>query len=363
MGIRKRPCSTRCRGAPLVVALLAFVALARHGRAQPTTGPDDEPHPGVPPAAAGAASALTPPPASAEGTELEAAIAGTVNADEASTEPDPTSAQVDETSEAIDLAYLEVGRQPIGAVDAVQQVDSSPWAHASDQFVLPSGAVEVGGEVVLITSAYELGSDRIDLTDLGLLRLRVRRALGRRLGLFAATTLLTKQPQSVDEPLWQGVVGGLVIPFGRWFAAEIAGGGGPLLGCDGAHYELSSGLRFKKPIKRWLRFELGAGTATAGLHLRPRPEAPFWFEELATHAEVQLGEEDEGGAWVGVDYRIPYAKSPTRPVWDGVGQRALDVGNTLSVTLGTVLEVRDTGWELFALLAIVDRGELEDPST
>jgi len=50
-------------------------------------------------------------------------------------------------------------------------------------------------------------------------------------------------------------------------------------------------------------------------------------------------------------------------VWDGLAQRSFDMGTTMGLSVGGVAEIEDTGWELFAILTVVDRGELEDPST
>ena len=238
----------------------------------------------------------------------------------------------------------------------------SPRAQSSSDFLLPSGLVEVGGELVFVTSRRRLGGDRIDFTDVGLLRLRARHAVGQHLELFAATHLLAKQPQSADEELWQEGFAGVRSPFGRWFAVELGGGGGPLLEERGYWWRFGSELLFKKPVEDYVRFQLGAGLAATGLSFRPRAAAPFWFEEVVTHAEVQFGE-DEGGAWIGFDYRVPFAEAPTVAARAGSAERTLDVGTTLSLALGAILPVEDTGWDLFAVFAVIDRGELDDPNT
>jgi len=342
------------------VALLSLCLAGRAAGQQPGRDPYD----GLP--AAGAPAPADEPASTAADSATPAAndawLAGAVEHGAAGAPTgDASAAGAGPPPEA--AAAPEYSGELVGETTATSSYSYSPGAKVSDDFLPPSGAVEVGGELVLVTSDYRLGPDRIELTDVGLLRLRVRRAFGEHLGLFAATHLLMKQPQSVDEPAWQGSLGGLVVPFGRWFAAELVAGGGPLLGRDGIHHELASQLLFKRPIERYLRFELGLGTATTGLVLRPRPDAPFWFEEVVTHAQAQFGDADAGGVWIGVDYRIPYAKSPSEPVWDGLARRSFDLGTTLGLSVGGVGEIEDTGWELFAILTVVDRGELDDPST
>jgi len=346
--------------------VLLSLCLAGHAAAQQPAGdpyddvaPAGEPTPADEPEDTDAAADATAP--AADDAWLADAVEQGTNGDPGGDEAAATGStpQPEAVPEEAPIIWGQVTAETTGA----SSYTYSPGAKVSDGFLPASGVVEAGGELVLVTSDYRLGTDRIELTDVGLLRLRVRRAFGEHVGLFAATHLLMKQPQSVDEPVWQGAVGGVVTPFGRWFAAEVAGGGGPLLDRDGAHFELASRLLFKRPIVRYLRFELGLGTATTGLVLRPRPDAPFWFEEIATHAQAQIGEVDEGGVWIGVDYRIPYAKSPSEPVWDGLAQRSFDIGTTMGLSVGGVAEIEDTGWELFAILTVVDRGELDDPST
>jgi hypothetical protein len=50
-------------------------------------------------------------------------------------------------------------------------------------------------------------------------------------------------------------------------------------------------------------------------------------------------------------------------VWDGLARRSFDLGTTLGLSVGAWARSRTTGWELFAILTVVDRGELDDPST
>ncbi len=238
----------------------------------------------------------------------------------------------------------------------------SPGSLFADNLLLGTGVVEVGGEVIFVVTDRELAGQAVKFTDLGLLRLRARRTIGPHLELFAATELTIKQPRGLDAPVWQGVLGGVRVPFAGRCAAVVSGGGGPLLGRDGHHWEGATSLEYKPRLDQHVWLDLELGTATTGLAFRPEPAAPFFVEELVASAAALFGASD-GGAWVSIDYRLPYARTPRELTWDGANVRTLDPGPGLGLTLGAALTILERGWDLFAVFSFFDRGDAARPDT
>jgi hypothetical protein len=249
---------------------------------------------------------------------------------------------------------------PLAGAPAVGRSSSSnPGAKLTDEFLLPSGELEAGGEVVFVTSD-ERGAQRgLDLTDVGLLRLRARRSIGEWVELFVGTELLVKQPEAWDEPIWQSVLGGLLVPFGHRLAMSLQGAGGELFQEQGLWWQVQSSLLAKPVIDRWARFELGFGHSILKFDIDRDPR-PFWLEELVAHAETQLGEQ-EFAAWLGIDYSLPLASGPDAS--SRTETRFLDPNVGLGLHIGGVISPRKSSWDLFVVYSVVDRGDLERPST
>ena len=246
-----------------------------------------------------------------------------------------------------------------GAPHVSKRSTPNAGSKLSDEFLLPSGQLEVGGEVVFLTSD-EAGSERgLELTDVGLLRLRARRAIGDFLELFVETELLAKQPDVWDEPVWQSAQGGLLIPFGHRLAMSLQGAGGELFQEQGLWWQVQSSLLAKPVIGRWTRFELSLGHSITKLDI-DRDRRPFWLEEVIAHAETQIGER-EVAAWLGIDYSLPVASNPDAPSRTSALYLDPDVG--LSLHVGGVMSPPDSGWDLFVIYSVIDRGERERPAT
>jgi hypothetical protein len=249
---------------------------------------------------------------------------------------------------------------PLAAAPAASSSSSpNPGAKGSDEFLLPSEQLEVGTEVVFLTSDARGRQREVALTDVGLLRLRARRALGAFLELFIGTELLIKQPEAWDEPIWQSAHGGLLVPFGHRLAMSVQGGGGELFQEQGFWWQLQSSLLAKPAIGRWARFELALGHSITQLDIDRDPR-PFWLEEVVAHAETQLGERGLAG-WLGIDYSLPLASGPDAP--NRTSPRFLDPNVGLSLHVGVVMSPSRSDWDLFAIYSVVDRGDLETPET
>jgi hypothetical protein len=237
---------------------------------------------------------------------------------------------------------------------------ADPASQASPALVLPSGKMELGADVVLVTSGENVEGRKLDFTDVGLLRLRARRALGEWVEVFAATELLIKQRSDMHEKLWQGGVFGLRLPFGGKFAADLTESGGPLMGRGGWWWGFQPGLVGKFAIDDDTRFELGVFDTFTELELRPSTAQRFYVNEVGARVQLQVGDH-HGGGWLGFDYHVPVASNPDDNAPDADTGEFLHPAVRLGVQVGGVVVLDE--WNLFAIYSIVDRGELEHPET
>jgi hypothetical protein len=247
------------------------------------------------------------------------------------------------------------------AAPAVRKMRSpNPGSKLADEFLLPSGQLEVGGEIVFLTSDEAGRLPELKLTDVGLLRLRARRAFGDAVEVFIGSELLVKQPETWDESVGQSALGGLLIPFGDLFAASLQGGGGVLFGEDGRWWQVQPSLLAKPAITRYIHFELGLGYSTTLLDFDRDPR-PFWVEEVTLHAETQMSNNEDVGAWFGFNYSLPVASNPDAP--SRTSTLFLDPSVGLGLYVGGVVSPRRSNWDLFVIYSFVDRGDLARPET
>lgn len=234
----------------------------------------------------------------------------------------------------------------------------SPSSKTSNAIVMPSGQIEVAGEMAFVTADAWLGHPEIRFTDLAFFRARVRRAFSKRLELFLGTELLAKQPAYLDEPVWQGAHGGFRLAFSKVFAAEVGGAGGPLLAHAGSWWALSPGFLAKVHVGEYVRFALRAGDAFTVLERQPRTA---WLEELDLGGQAQWGDAHDGALWLGIDYGLPFGWGPRADHSPAPGD--LDPRVRVGLSVGGVLPVSETGWDLYGTYSIIDRGELNQPAT
>lgn len=227
-------------------------------------------------------------------------------------------------------------------------------------FVLPSGHVEVRGELAFVTSDALVTPEPLRFGDMALFRPSARRSFGDQLELSLSTTLLAKQPSTGRDWLWQGA--SLAALFEPWagYAFALDLGGGPQLQGDGAVWTAAPSLAAKWALDRESRVLLSLANRFTTLEgagqLRPRA----WLDELALGAEAQLGDR-HGGGWIGVDYAVPLAHGgQLRAATSSV---AIDPSVRLDFQVGGVLRVGNDDWDLFAYYAWIDRGERSRPET
>jgi hypothetical protein len=296
-----------------------------------------------------------------------------VSEDEATSDEGPTDiCEIDPDACPV-LDFHKSKTAPLtGDILCAQAVSKSPnpGAKSSDRIILPSQDMEVGGEMVFVTSDERLDAfgtvrDEVRFTDVGLLRLRARRSFSDWLELYAGGSVLAKQPASWDESVWQGAYGGARAVFADGFAVRLGGGGGPLFEELGYYWQASPGLQAKFNPDHMLRFDLGLGSTMTVIEGDENAET-FWLEELSSHVELQFGDR-KGAFWVRLDYGVPLASAPSSDAPDADSGRFLEPQIRLGAQVGGVLTIdgwnEDGAWDAYFAYGFVDRGELNRPET
>src|SRR5436190_7936395 len=227
---------------------------------------------------------------------------------------------------------------------------------AQDYLVLPSGG-ELTGQMRFLTSEPSLGGQEMKFTDHALFGIGGRWALLSRLEISLEASFLAKQPSFTDEKPWQSVGGGLRSPISRRTAVQLAAAGGHLIDHEGMWTREALMLQWRKPIADLVTFDIAGGIDGVSLTAPRRPSGMLSEVALTTSA---LFREPTGhwGAWLGMSYAVPVIARGVDPT-SGV---MLDPQPRLDFRVGTVWAVVEQ-WDLFAELAVVDRGDLEDPAT
>lgn len=226
--------------------------------------------------------------------------------------------------------------------------------------ILPEGQ-EVGAELRFITAKpASLGADELAFSDIGILGLHARTALGGKVDLAAAVDLLPKQPSYADERIWQGATLGInAQPWRRAVALRARVGGGPMLGDLGWWGQGALGVDARKQLHAIMTFQ--GGISAVGTTLLPDAAAsdPAWLVEAAVTGSV-LFRDPEGwtGGWLGFGYALPVSHAGRDPM-SGV---SLDPQPRLDLALGVVLSFVDN-WDIYARYAYIDRGDMAAMAT
>lgn len=237
----------------------------------------------------------------------------------------------------------------------------SPRSRAGASMLMPAGSLTVGADLSFLTADAGLDGEQIRFTDVVLFRPRVRYTLSNRVELFAGTTLLPKQSSFTDDLVWQGGHVGALIGLGGRLAGFAQAAGGALTNSAGWWTGFDVGVQARKSLDDIVVLQGALGGATSLLFFDEDTEEAFWFAELAAHGEILFQAPNEIAAgWIGVDYRVPVAHAPDAP--DALSGGYLDPQPRVNFHLGFVLAFLDD-WDLFAELAIVDRGDVADPAT
>ncbi len=248
------------------------------------------------------------------------------------------------------------------AAESIALVDSdvgSARSKANDWMIMPAGTTTLGGHLGFMTAYAGLGDDEIRFTDVVLMTLHARRAFKDRFEIYGSSSFLPKQPSFTDELVWQSASAGARVGAGERYAANLSFSGGALLGDQG--YWGAGGLviQARKSLHSTLVVEGAMGGITTAL-IEDERESPAWLTELSTSAELVFRVPNGMMAgWIGTEFRFPVAhdSSPS-----DAGAEPYDPQTRVNVHLGVVLSyIRD--WDIYAKLAVVDRGDLVNPAT
>ncbi len=227
---------------------------------------------------------------------------------------------------------------------------------SENYLVLPSGG-ELTGEMTFVTTDHAMADAPLKFSDLALFGLAGRYALFSKLEISGHVALLPKQPAQTDEKAWQSVGFGLRSPLAQTVAIGISGSGGHLLGHDGSWVRQSIGLEIRKPIHEILTFDVSGGADTTVL-LRHDHDGG-WLTELGVQGSALFRDPwGKVGGWVGLGYAIPVSTRGSDPTTG----MALDPRARVDFRIGGVLSLVDH-WDLFAELAVIDRGDHSMPAT
>ncbi len=242
------------------------------------------------------------------------------------------------------------------AVGEAMTVSGSHRGVSQNYLVLPSGG-ELTAQMRFLTAEPSLGDAKLAFSDLALFGISARYSLFSRLELSGRVELLPKQPSYTSEKPWQSVAFVARSPIGNTAAVAIHGSGGHLLGHDGSWLRQGISLEFRKPIHEVLTFDIHGGLDSTAL-VRDGHDGG-WVTELGVSGQALFRDPNgKVGGWVGMAYSIPVASRGNDPTTD----MPLDPQARLDFRVGGVISlVRE--WDLFAEYAVIDRGDLSDPST
>lgn len=222
---------------------------------------------------------------------------------------------------------------------------------------------ELGSSLNFITSAPSLGNERLAFTDLMLLRLHALMSLGR-YDLFMGSDILPKQPSYTDELVWQGALAGIRTSLGSKGAAWIRGQGGPQLGREGYWFSAEAAGQYRYALQRELFFEASLGWSHSQLSFKDDVDRFFFVEEVFTQVGLALRDPRHGkfAMWLNFDYYLPVLSGPDLNDPDPLSGGALDPQPRVNLHLGVLGAITDTV-DLFTEFSILDRGDLENPTT
>jgi hypothetical protein len=240
--------------------------------------------------------------------------------------------------------------------DAITLEHGSNRGVSQNYLVMPDGG-ELSGQMRFVMSEPALGAEPLRFSDLGLFDLSGRWSLLSKLEVSGSVTLVPKQPSYTTEHPWQSAGLGLRSPLGNKVALSLTGGGGHLLDHGGMWTREALSIEWRKPIMELLDFGITGGVD--GISLSAPHEKSAVITELAIGTSA-LFREPTGhwGAWVGIAYALPVFSQGADPTTG----MTVDPQARLDFRIGSVLSV-NRQWDLYAELAVIDRGDLSNPAT
>jgi hypothetical protein len=286
---------------------------------------------------------------------LAAALAGlalaaaptAARADDQQPEPDADPAPETRPEPTVPPA----GRTYDLTAEAISGTRGDVRANVSDWAVGPPGW-DVGGELRLITSDQGLGSEpRLKLSDVGILRARLRATASRRIETVGALDVLAKQPSYTDELVVQGATFGVKVAVTRRWALSTSLAAGPTLDDSGYWGGGGTAMIYRAHPDETLSFQVAAGASATALRLDDGGEDP-WLTELSGSGMIMIHSPNGWfGMWLGAGLNVPVVHSDQ-----------LDPATRLDLTIGTVYAVVKD-WDIYIEAGIFDRGDAGHPAT
>lgn len=259
------------------------------------------------------------------------------------------------TMPALAVAQVPERAQP-ASVDASFSQTNDYRNKTEEWLIAPGGSGSVGGGLTYMVADGDLtgliGGRQLKFTDVVMLGLDARYALGGVAEMALSTTLLPKQPSYTDELAWQSASLGFNIGLTESILTSLRFAGGPTLGDSGGWASAQLGVGTRYPLDRYVIFD--GGIHARGTALFIADEAP-WFGEVAVNAQLVFPAPGAAAVWFGSDFTFPVASNET-PNFQ------MDPQTRANVMLGGVLSFIDN-WDIYATFAFIDRGDLVEPET
>lgn len=233
---------------------------------------------------------------------------------------------------------------------------------ASSWLIMPEGW-EASGELRFLTADRPPEGEPMKLTDTVISRANLRRSIKGKAEIAGSVDLLPKQTDS-EELIFQGADLSVRLGFKTQYAAYLATGGGPLTDDLGWHVGAAAGVQRRSIVHDTLSFQLALGGSTTQLLLDPdgvasmvgdSPDRP-WLAEVTAGGQTLFRMDGMFGIWLGASFSFPVAHGGELM---GV---AYDPTTRVDLGVGAVYSVVKN-WDVYVAGAVVDRGDLDDPST
>ncbi len=212
---------------------------------------------------------------------------------------------------------------------------------------------EIGVSLNFITSEPSLGGEKLEFTDLMLMRLHTLFSFSH-FDLFVGTDILPKQPSYTNELAWQGSLLGVRTNFWDDFSAWTRAQGGPLLKREGYWVGGDFALEHHLDLQKFLFVDTSLGFSHNQLLYDLDDGNTYISDEVFTRVGLSLRDPDKGlfAAWLNFDYYLPVYGSPD----------AIDPQPRVNMRMGALSAVSQSV-DLFIEFSILDRGDLEDSRT
>jgi hypothetical protein len=242
------------------------------------------------------------------------------------------------------------------------EIASSGDQIAIDEAKTPLGG-ELGASLDFLTRDRAAGAPQYKFTDVVFFRLHGLLAVSKRTELFGGVDLLPKQPSFTNEMRWQGGLVGVRHSLTDKYSVYARGRGGPELDKQGYWVMGEAAAQAKIHLAERVLFWDSTVGATYTQLFPDESNLPAWQMELL--AETGIAIRDRRGffaAWFTFTFHFPLTATPGPKDPDPETGLLLDPQTRVGVALGALIGVTKT-LDFFIETSILDRGDLQDPTT